>query len=130
MRSKNSPLGQRQLRVGEMVRHALADILERGDLHDPVLTRVSVTVTEVRLTPDLRQATVFVMPLGGADADGVMTALVRARKHLRHRLGEKVELRYLPDLFFRLDRSFAEAERVEALLRSPEVARDLEDSSD
>jgi ribosome-binding factor A len=118
---------QRQLRVGEELRHALAHILERGEVHDPGLAGVSVTVTEVRVSPDLRNATAFIMPLGGgddADADAV-EALTRAKGFIRRRLAEMVRLRVTPAFSFRLDGSFDEAGHIEDLLRRPEVARDL-----
>jgi ribosome-binding factor A len=116
---------QRQLRVGEELRHALAHLLERGEVHDPGLAGVSVTVTEVRVSPDLRNATAFIMPLGGvADADAV-NALTRAKGFIRRRLAEMVRLRITPAFSFRLDASFDEAGHIEELLRRPEVARDL-----
>ncbi len=124
------PLGakgasQRQLRVGELIRHALAEILQRGDVHDPDLEGTVVTVPEVRMTPDLRTATAFVMPLGGLGADKVVAALDRNVRFLRGEIAHRVNLRYAPDLRFRLDTSFAEGEHVDALLRSPAVKRDL-----
>ncbi len=117
---------QRQLRVGELIRHAIAEILQRGEVHDPDLDGLVVTVPEVRMTPDLRLATVFVMPLGGRDADKALAALARHHKYLRGEVGHRVDLRYAPDLRFRLDESFEEGERIDSLLRSPEVKRDLE----
>jgi ribosome-binding factor A len=116
---------QRQLRVGEELRHALAHLLERGEVHDPGLTGAPVTVTEVRVSPDLRNATVFIMPLGGAADTGALEALMRARGFLRRRVAELVRLRITPAFSFRLDASFDEAGHIEALLRRPEVARDL-----
>lgn len=121
----NQPLGQRQLRVGEELRHALAWTIERGELRDPALAKSLVTVTEVRISPDLRQATVFVMPLGGTEQDDVLAALTRARGFLRRRIAGSVKLKYVPELTFRLDRSFEEADRIERALRQPEVVRDL-----
>lgn len=120
---------QRQLRVGEELRHALALILERGEVRDPGLAGVSVTVTEIRLGPDLRNATVYVMPLGGGREDAVVEALTRARPFLRRRLADAVKLRYVPDLSFCADPSFDEAEHIEALLRSPAIKRDLDDKN-
>jgi len=118
---------QRQLRVGELVRHALAEILQRGGVHDPALEATVVTVPEVRMTPDLRLATAYVMPLGGKGTDEVLAALERNKKYLRGEVAHRVKnLRYSPDLRFRLDTSFAEGERVDALLRSPAVRRDIE----
>lgn len=116
---------QRQLRVGEELRHALAHLLERGEVHDPGLAGVSVTVTEVRISPDLRNATVFIMPLGGAAETGAIDALMRARGFLRRRVAEMVRLKIMPAFTFRLDASFDEAGHIEALLRRPEVSRDL-----
>ncbi|MGZ9033239.1 MAG: 30S ribosome-binding factor RbfA [Rhodospirillales bacterium] len=118
---------QRQLRVGEELRHALAHLLERGEVHDPGLAGRPVTVTEVRISPDLRNATAFIMPLGGAADTAVVEALMRARGYLRRRLAEMVRLRVMPAFSFRLDGSFDEADHIEALLRRPEVARDLRD---
>jgi ribosome-binding factor A len=116
---------QRQLRVGEALRHALADLLERGHVRDPALAGVSVTITEVRPSPDLRSAVVFVMPLGGARAEQVVEALQRAAPYLRHGIAERVSLKFLPALRFALDETFDAAGRIDALLRSPAVARDL-----
>ena len=121
---------QRQLRVGELIRHALAEILRRGEVHDPALEGMVVTVPEVRMTPDLKLATVFVMPLGGKGADVLIEALDRNKRFLRGEIAHQVNLRYAPDLRFRLDTSFDEGERIDALLRSPEVKRDLGGKSD
>lgn len=109
---------QRQLRVGEEIRHALAWMLERGEVHDPAVLGVSVTVSEVRMTPDLRSALAFVMPLGGADPETVVAGLARAKGFLRRRVADMVRLKYVPDLTFRVDRSFEQAERIETLLRN------------
>jgi ribosome-binding factor A len=117
---------QRQLRVGEMLRHALAEILQRGDISDPLLEKAVVTVPEVRVTPDLRHAVAYVMPLGGKEAEGVVAALDKHRKFLRGELAHKVTLKYMPDLKFEVDRSFEAADHIERLLRTPEVARDLD----
>jgi ribosome-binding factor A len=117
---------QRQLRVGELVRHALSEILQRGDVHDPALEGIVVTVPEVRMSPDLRLATVYVMPLGGQGSDQVLAAFDRNRRFLRGEVAHRVDLRYAPELRFRLDTSFEESERVDALLRSPEVRRDTD----
>jgi ribosome-binding factor A len=116
---------QRQLRVGELVRHALAEILQRGDIHDPAFEGTVVTVPEVQMTPDLKLATVYVMPLGGKDGDEIVEAFERNKRFLRGEIGRRVELRYAPDLTFRLDTSFDEAARIDALLRSPDVKKDL-----
>ena len=116
---------QRQLRVGELVRHAVAEMLTRGDVHDPVIETHLVTVAEVRMTPDLRLATVYIMPLGGEDETDVLAALDRNKRYLRGEVAERVNLKFAPDLRFRIDARFDEAERVEQLLRSPAVKRDL-----
>lgn len=120
---------QRQLRVGEEMRHALAWILERGEIHDPGLGGAAVTVTEVRISPDLRNATVYVMPLGGGHMDDVIEALDRAAPYVRRLMGKKVELRRLPNLRFEADHTFEEAGRIDDLLKTPPVARDLESDS-
>ena len=116
---------QRQLRVGELIRHALAEILQRGDVHDPDLEGTVVTVPEVRMSPDLQVATAFVIPLGGQQADKIVAALERNRRHLRGEISHRVNLRLAPELRFRLDTSFEEGGHIDALLRSPEVRRDL-----
>jgi len=116
---------QRQLRVGELVRHALADMLTRGDVHDPVLESHMITIPEVHMSPDLRLATIYVMPLGGHDAQVVIAAFERHRKFLRGEIAHRVNLKFAPDIRFRIDERFAEAERIDRLLRSPEVRRDL-----
>ncbi len=116
---------QRALRAGELIRHALAEILARGDVHDPVIETHLVTVAEVRMTPDLRLATVYVMPLGGEDEKDVLAALDRNKRYLRGEVAQRVNLKFAPDLRFRIDARFDEAERVEQLLRSPAVKRDL-----
>jgi ribosome-binding factor A len=120
----------RQLRVGEEIRHCLAEIFSRGEMHDPALADISLTVTEVRISPDLRNATVFVLPFGGGDIDAALSALGRAAPFLRGRVGKQLRLRYLPQLSFRPDPSFDEATRIDEILRSPDVARDLGDSGD
>ena len=119
---------QRQLRVGEEVRHALASILERGQVRD--LGDVTVTVTEVRMSPDLRNADAFVIPLGGDDGGAAVAALTRTKLFLRRQVARSVSLKYVPDLSFIADPSFDEAGRIDALLRRPDVARDLEQGSD
>jgi len=117
---------QRQLRVGELVRHALAEMLTRGEVHDPVLEGHIITVPEVRMTADLRLATIYVMPLGGRDADEVVAAFERHKKFLRAELAHRINLKFAPDIRFRVDERFAEAERIDKLLHSPEVKRDLD----
>jgi ribosome-binding factor A len=123
---------QRQLRAGELVRHALAEILSRGEVHDPVLEGHTVTVPEVRMSPDLRAATIFVMPLGGRDQEQVLAALERNKRYLRGEIARRVNLKFAPDIRFRIDERFGEADRIERLLRRPEVRRDLgsDDSGD
>lgn len=121
---------QRQLRVGEELRHALAWILERGDLRDPSLAGISVTVTEVRVSPDLRTATAFVTPLGGGGTEAVVGALTHAKAFLRRRMAGAVKLRYVPELVFRADTSFDQASRILDLLHDPVVARDLSDGDE
>lgn len=116
---------QRQLRVGEVIRHALAETLQRGEVADPDLQGLSVTVPEVRVTPDLKRAVVQVLPLGGRGGDAAVAALMRHRRFLRGALARRVELKYVPELEFALDQRFDEAERIDEILRSPEVARDL-----
>jgi ribosome-binding factor A len=116
---------QRQLRVGEIVRHAVADILANGGVHDPELEGHIITVPEVRMSPDLKLATVYVMPLGGRDTDKVIAALERNKKFVRGEVARRVNLKFAPDLRFRVDERFDEAERIEKLLRTPAVQRDL-----
>ncbi|HYN38048.1 MAG TPA: 30S ribosome-binding factor RbfA [Rhodospirillales bacterium] len=127
MSRDEQPSGQRQLRVGEELRHTLAWVLERGELRDPALAASPVTVTEVRISPDLRQATVYVMPLGGEAQDTIIAALTRARGFLRRRIAGSVHLKFVPDLTFQIDRSFEEADRIARALRQARVARDLDD---
>jgi ribosome-binding factor A len=117
--------GQRQLRVGELIRHTVAELLARGDVHDPVLAGHLVTVPEVRMSPDLRLATIFVMPLGGRDEAQVIGALERNKRYMRGVIARRVNLKFAPDIRFRIDDRFDEAERIEKLLRSPAVKRDL-----
>lgn len=121
----HKPPSQRQLRVGEELRHVIANIIERGDIRDPDLAGRAITVTEVRISPDLKNATVFVVPLGGGEIEPLLKGLKRARPFLRHEIARQVDLRAVPDLFFEADTSFDEASRIDALLRSPEVRRDL-----
>ncbi|MEX1147888.1 MAG: 30S ribosome-binding factor RbfA [Sphingomonadales bacterium] len=116
---------QRLLRVGEMLRHALAEVLARGDLRDPALEGVSVTVSEVRISPDLRHARVYVMPLGGHDTAVVLAGLNRSSGYLRGQVSHSVRLKYFPRFVFEIDETFDEADRIDALLRNPRVSRDL-----
>ena len=116
---------QRQLRVGEAVRHALSELLAHGEVHDAVIETHLITVAEVRMSPDLKLATIYVMPLGGRDESEVLTALERNKRYLRGAIAKKVNLKFAPDIRFRIDERFSEAERIEKLLRSPAVKRDL-----
>jgi ribosome-binding factor A len=117
--------GQRQLRVGEEMRHALARLFQRGALRDPAVQDVNLTVTEVRVSPDLKHAIAFVMPLGGRNAAEAVAGLRRGAAYLRREVARSVKLRVAPTLTFELDASFDRASRVEALLHRPDVARDL-----
>lgn len=116
---------QRQLRVGEMLRHALADILRRNEIRDPDLDGVSVTITQVKPSPDMRYATVYCAPLGGKNAGPIIAALNRHKGFLRGQMGHMITTKFTPDLRFLEDQSFAEAEKIENLLKSPQVQRDL-----
>jgi ribosome-binding factor A len=116
---------QRQLRVGELIRHELAEMLSRGDIHDPVVETHMITIPEVRMSPDLRLATVYIMPLGGRDEKQVLEALDRNKKYVRGEIARRVNLKFAPEIRFRLDERFDEAERIEKLLRTPAVRRDL-----
>ena len=124
--AKPSGPSQRQLRVGELIRHALAEMLARGDIHDDVLAKHVVTVPEVRLSPDLKLATCYIMPLGGLDIAPVLKALEANKRYLRGEIAHRVNLKYAPDLRFRADESFAEAERIDALLDTEAVRRDTQ----
>ncbi len=128
---KSSAAGgsQRQLRVGETVRHAVADILVNGSVHDTDLEGHIVTVPEVRMSPDLKLATIYVMPLGGRDTGIVIAALERHKKFLRGEVARRVNLKFSPDVRFRVDERFDEAERIEKLLRTPAVQKDLASDS-
>lgn len=117
----------RQLRAGELIRHALVEVLQREDLREPALAGVSVTLTEVKTSPDLKVATVFATPLGGGHIDDVIAALNRAAPHLRGLLGRKIDMKFTPSLKFLPDQSFEKARRIDEILARPEVARDLED---
>jgi ribosome-binding factor A len=121
---------QRQLRVGEMLRHALAQILLRGEIRDPDLEGVSVTVTQVKPSPDMRHATVFVEPLGGRNARAIVGALNRHKSYLRGEMGHVIALKFTPELRFVEDESFAQAEKIETLLKSERVQRDLKADGD
>src|SRR5881628_696414 len=121
---------QRQLRVGEQVRHAIAEILSHGSVHDADLEGHIVTVPEVRMSPDLKLATIYVMPLGGQHTELVIAALERNKKFLRGEIARRVNLKFAPDIRFRMDERFDEAERIQKLLRTPAVQRDVERPDD
>jgi len=121
---------QRQLRVGELIRHELAEMLSRGDVHDPVIEAHMITVPEVRMSADLRFATIYVMPLGGRDEKEVLGALERNKRYMRGEIARRVNLKFAPEIRFRIDEQFGEAERIEKLLRTPEVRRDLAGEED
>jgi ribosome-binding factor A len=125
-----SGASQRQLRVGELIRHAIADVLARGKVPDDVIAAHTITVPEVRMSPDLRLATIYVMPLGGRAQQAVVDALERNKKFLRSEIVRRVNMKFAPDIRFRVDERFDEAQRIERLLRSPEVARDLKKDED
>jgi ribosome-binding factor A len=124
-KKSSAPTGQRQLRVGEEMRHALSEILRDSHLADPDLRGKIITVTEVRLSPDLRNATAFVLPLGGTDTAKVVEAMNRAAGYFRGELGRVVKMQFTPTIRFRADETFEEASRIEKLLHDPVVARDL-----
>ena len=133
MSRQNSPErgpSQRQLRVGEMLRHALAEILVRGDIRDPDLEGTSVTVTQVKPSGDMRHATAYVEPLGGRRAKEIIAALNRHKGYLRGEMGRTITLKFTPELRFVEDTSFAEAERIETLLKSARVQHDLKNPGD
>ena len=127
---------QRQLRVGEALRHALAEVLNRNEIRDPDLDGVSVTITQVKPSPDMRYATVYCEPLGGENAKAVVNALNRHKGFLRGEMGHRITMKFTPELRFVEDESFAEAQKIEDILKSPAVQRDLaardenEDSDD
>lgn len=126
--SANSAKGpsQRMLRVGELIRHKVSEMLIRGDIHDDVIAGHSITIPEVRISPDLKIATVYVMPLGGKDIKPVIAALTRHRKYIRAEVAHTLDLRYAPDLRFKEDETFEEATRIDRLLDSPRVRQDVE----
>src|SRR6202453_541392 len=121
---------QRQLRVGEMLRHALAEVLRENDIRDPDLDGVSVTITQIKPSPDMRYATVYCEPLGGENAKPIIAALNRHKGFLRGEMGHRITMKFTPDLRFVEDESFAEAQKIETILKSPEVQRDLSASDE
>lgn len=123
--------GQRQLRVGERMRHILADVLRRGDLYDPALANASmITVTAVDIGPDLKNAIAYIMPLGGKDAETIVEALNRASGYFRTAIGTELDLRYAPKISFKIDHSYEQSAKIEGLLRSSTVRRDVEKQDD
>jgi ribosome-binding factor A len=129
-RAQSAGGSQRQLRVGELIRHELAGMLTRGDVHDPVIEAHLITVPEVRMSPDLRLATIYIVPLGGRDEKDVLAALDRNKRYMRGEIARRVNLKFAPEIRFRIDERFDEAERIEKLLRTPDVQRDLGDKKD
>ena len=129
-REQSAGGSQRQLRVGELIRHELAAMLSRGDVHDPVIEAHLITVPEVRMSADLRVATIYVMPLGGHDEEEVLGALDRNKRYMRGEIARRVNLKFAPEIRFRIDERFDETERIEKLLRTPEVQRDLDGEKD
>ena len=125
-RDKSRPPSQRQLKVGELIRHALAEIFARGEIADDVLSRHSLTVPEVRMSPDLKLATAYVLTLGGSEAEEAVDHLNKHKRYLRGLLAKRVSLKFMPELRFEVDTSFAASTRIEELLARPEVARDLD----
>ena len=124
--SNSAEPSQRMLRVAELIRHSMAELLARGDVLDPVLETHVVTVPRVRMSPDLKLATIFVMPLGGQDTTEVIAALERNKKFLRGEVVRRVNLKFAPDIRFRMDESFENSARIDALLNSAKVRSDLE----
>lgn len=117
---------QRMLRVAELIRHKLAEMLSRGEVHDDVLSSHAVTIPEVRMSPDLKLATIYVMPLGGKDRDAVLAALDRNKRYIRGEVAHTLNLKFAPDIRFREDETFDEVSRIDALLHSDKVRRDVE----
>ncbi|SMQ69900.1 ribosome-binding factor A [Altererythrobacter xiamenensis] len=117
----------RVLKVSERVRHILSELLARGEVHDDIVNAANIAVTEVRMTPDLRNATAYVKPLLGAEEDSVVKALRQNTAYLQREVAKRLGLKFAPKLKFRADESFEEADRIEKLLRDPKVARDLDD---
>lgn len=123
--SSGSGPSQRQLRVGELIRRTLSDVLARGDIHDPELNRMSITVGEVRASPDLRIATAFVLPLGGKDAPEALACLRRNKGELRRAVSKALTLKFAPDLRFEMDRTFDRMDETRRLLNDETVQRDI-----
>lgn len=124
--SSGSGPSQRQLRVGELIRRALSEILQRGDIHDPDLNRLSVTIGEVRVTPDLRVATVYALPLGGEGKDDIIALLAKNKWELRHLINKKLALKHSPDMRFRLDETFDKMDETRRMFEQEHVRKDIE----
>ena len=124
-RDRSTGPTQRQLRVGEALRHALAEVLRRGEIRDPDLAGISVTITQVKPSPDMRHATVFCEPLGGKNAKAIVAALNKHKGYLRGEMGRLITMKFTPELRFLEDESFAEAQKIETLLKSSRVQQDL-----
>ena len=129
-KGRTAPAGpsQRQLRVGELIRHKVSEMLSRGEIHDDTLGAHVITIPEVRMSPDLKIATAYVMPLGGGDVDEIVIALNANRKYIRGEVARAVSLKFAPDIKFRADETFDEAMRIDALLNTAGVRRDIEQS--
>ena len=125
-RDKGKTPSQRQLKVGELIRHVVAEIFARGEIVDDVLSRYSLTVSEVRITPDLKLATIFLLPLGGTGAEDVVKQLEQHKRFVRGEIAKRVNLKFMPEIRFKADSSFAISQRIDELLASPRVARDLD----
>jgi ribosome-binding factor A len=125
-KSQSAPPSQRQLRIGELVRHKLAEMLARGDIHDDVIASRVITVPEVRLSSDLKLATAYVITLGDSDTDAVIEALNRNKRYIRAEVAQAVNLKFAPDIRFRRDETFEEASRIDQLLASAKVRQDVE----
>jgi ribosome-binding factor A len=123
---KGGEPSQRMLRVAELIRHAMAEMLSRGDIVDPVLERHVVTIPTVRMSPDLKLATIFIMPLGGEDTKQVLEAFDRHKKFLRGEIAQRISMKFAPDIRFKIDESFDNSAKIDALLRTPQVQRDLD----
>lgn len=124
-RDQSAGASPRQLRVGELIRHALAELFSRGEIHDPVIETHMITVPEVHMSADLRLATIYIVPLGGRDEQKVLDALETNKRYMRGEIARRINLKFAPEIRFRIDDRFDEAERIEKLLQTPEVRRDL-----
>jgi ribosome-binding factor A len=124
-RDQSAGASPRQLRVGELIRHALAELFSRGEIHDPVIETHMITVPEVHMSADLRLATIYIVPLGGRDEQKVLDALEANKRYMRGEIARRINLKFAPEIRFRIDDRFDEAERIEKLLQTPEVRRDL-----